>query len=164
MINFFKDEYEGFSNFDPVVIYYMHYNYPTLEHAYVASKSFDGLFHHRISKVPADKAGLAKRMGREVKLRGDWEKVKVRLMERFLRQKFSYEKFRNLLLSTGDEILVEGNWWHDNYWGNCHCNKCKDIEGQNMLGRLLMKIREDLKKELEHNSNRRHSRTILTSE
>lgn len=37
--------------------------------------------------------------------------------------------------------IVEGNYWHDNYWGNCTCDKCKNIEGQNKLGKILMKIR-----------------------
>ena len=54
-----------------------------------------------------------------------------------------YEKFTNndalhlkeRLLKTGKEELVEGNTWHDNYWGNCTCEKCKNIAGQNKLGK-----------------------------
>jgi predicted NAD-dependent protein-ADP-ribosyltransferase YbiA (DUF1768 family) len=49
------------------------------------------------------------------------------------------------LLDTGDEELVEGTTWHDNIWGNCSCPKCKNIPGQNRLGKLLMQIREEIK-------------------
>jgi predicted NAD-dependent protein-ADP-ribosyltransferase YbiA (DUF1768 family) len=50
---------------------------------------------------------------------------------------------RKALLATHPQELVEGNYWHDNYWGNCLCPKCTHIEGQNHLGKLLMKIREN---------------------
>lgn len=65
-------------------------------------------------------------------------------MENFLRQKYAYPKFRNFLLSTGDEYLIEGNFWHDNFWGDCRCRKCKDKEGENRLGLLTMKVRDSL--------------------
>jgi len=45
------------------------------------------------------------------------------------------------LKNTEGYELIEGNFWHDCYWGNCSCEKCKNIEGQNVLGRLLMKVR-----------------------
>jgi hypothetical protein len=142
MIDFFIEEYKDLSNFEPCPIFYKHKNFPTVEHAFQASKEVDpGFYFDQILALPADKAGIAKKIGRKMKLRSDWDKVKLRIMENFLRQKFSQEKFKTLLLSTGDEILEEGNWWHDNIWGNCHCKKCIDKEGQNNLGKLLMKIR-----------------------
>lgn len=140
-INFFKDEYEDFSNFTPVVIYYEHYNYPSVEHAYVAAKTTDFMFRKKILEIPADKAGRAKRLGKRVKLRPNWDLMKYALMKRFLMQKFSYEKFKKLLLSTGDCFIEEGNYWHDNFWGNCYCKKCENIKGENKLGILLMEIR-----------------------
>ena len=68
--------------------------------------------------------------------------VKDKVMLNFLRIKFMNAELRDKLLETGDSVLIEGNTWHDNYWGNCSCAKCKDIEGKNMLGRLLMQVRE----------------------
>jgi predicted NAD-dependent protein-ADP-ribosyltransferase YbiA (DUF1768 family) len=46
------------------------------------------------------------------------------------------------LAATGDAILVEQNHWHDNYYGDCVCDRCKDIPGQNRLGRILMELRK----------------------
>lgn len=148
MINNFSDDYKMFSNFYPCVIFHKGIKYPTVEHAYQASKSNDYFFWKLISNLPADKAGLAKRRGNAIKIRPDWEKVKLVFMEELLVKKFSQEKFKNKLLSTGDEILEEGNWWHDNFYGNCMCGKkekCRP-QGENHLGKLLMKIREELKK------------------
>jgi len=141
-IKFFKDDYEKFSNFYPVSIYYASRNYPSVEHAYVAAKSKDEMFRKMISEIPADKAGLAKAEGRKIKLRPNWDLMKYSIMKRFLMQKFSYHQFKELLLSTGDRYIEEGNHWHDNYWGNCYCKKCKNIKGINNLGKLLMVLRK----------------------
>ena len=123
-------------------MYFEGRNYPSVEHAFVAAKSKDEMFRKMISELPADKAGVAKQRGRKVKLRSNWDLMKISLMKRFLMQKFSYHEFKSLLLSTGNAYLEEGNYWHDNYWGNCHCKKCKNIEGKNQLGKLLMKVRK----------------------
>jgi predicted NAD-dependent protein-ADP-ribosyltransferase YbiA (DUF1768 family) len=56
-----------------------------------------------------------------------------------LRDKFSDPELRAKLLATGDEFLVEGNHWGDTYWGVCNG------KGRNMLGSLLMKVREEIK-------------------
>jgi predicted NAD-dependent protein-ADP-ribosyltransferase YbiA (DUF1768 family) len=53
-------------------------------------------------------------------------------------------KLKKELLLTGTAVLIEGNFWHDNYWGKCNCNNCKNIEGKNHLGKLLMQVREEL--------------------
>ncbi|MFW9871477.1 MAG: NADAR family protein [Candidatus Thorarchaeota archaeon] len=140
-INFFKGEYEKFSNFYPVVIYYEGRNYPSVEHAYVAAKTKDEFFRKTISELPAKSAGKAKKLGRNIKLRSNWDMVKYSIMKRFLMQKFSYHDFGDLLLTTGNSYIEEGNYWHDNYWGNCYCKKCRNIEGQNKLGKLLMEVR-----------------------
>ena len=81
--------------------------------------------------------GEAKRMGRQVTLRKDWEDVKISVMEKGLRMKFAIPELRDKLLATGEEELVEGNWWGDTCWG-----VCKGV-GANNLGKLLMKIREE---------------------
>ena len=64
-----------------------------------------------------------------------------------LKLKFSDPILKEKLLATGNEKLEEGNWWHDNFWGNCYCPKCKNIEGVNKLGKLLMLLRKELKDE-----------------
>ena len=61
-----------------------------------------------------------------------------------LRQKFRNPKLRELLLGTGEAVLVEGNLHHDNYWGNRKCKKCAEIPGNNQLGKLLMQVRTEL--------------------
>lgn len=141
VIRQFKDEYEKFSNFYPCTVYFEGRHYPTVEHAYVASKTKDEMFRIKISKLSAKQAGLAKRLGRKVKIRKDWELVKFSIMKRLLMQKFSQHEFKKLLLSTGNKFIIEGNYWHDNIWGDCYCEKCKNITGRNMLGKMLMEIR-----------------------
>ena len=92
----------------------------------------------------------AKKAGRNLKLRSDWEEIKDRVMYDVCRAKFTMNdslRLADRLLATGDEELVEGNTWHDNYWGDCHCEKCKDIPGRNQLGKTLMKLREKLRNE-----------------
>jgi predicted NAD-dependent protein-ADP-ribosyltransferase YbiA (DUF1768 family) len=56
-----------------------------------------------------------------------------------LRIKFKNPELRAMLLTTGDEELIEGNWWRDTYWGVC------EGIGQNKLGKLLMQVREEIK-------------------
>jgi hypothetical protein len=85
----------------------------------------------------AGKPGEAKRRGRRATIRPDWEEVKLDVMEDLLRQKFV--GLARALVMTGDEELVEGNTWGDRFWGVCQG------AGENHLGRLLMKIRSELK-------------------
>ena len=94
--------------------------------------------------LEAGTPGKAKKAGKNITLRPDWDEVKLGVMENLVRQKFSSIPFKGLLLGTGDANLEEGNYWHDNYWGVCHCSKCGG-NGQNHLGKILMKIREELK-------------------
>jgi len=137
----FKGDYKKFSNFYPCIVHYEGFNFATVEHAYVAAKTQDRMFRSRIAQLLAEEAGLAKKMGRSCTLRRDWDLMKVSVMYRLLMQKFSYDEFKSLLISTGDVDIIEGNYWHDNFWGNCFCKKCVNIPGKNQLGKLLMKIR-----------------------
>lgn len=109
--------------------------YPSVEHAFQAAKTTIQAerMKVRMQKTP----GEAKRIGRKVALRPDWEKVKDGIMLDLLRQKFNQTMYRNGLLSTGQRQLVEGNTWNDTYWGICNGI------GQNKLGELLMQIRHD---------------------
>ena len=82
-------------------------------------------------------------MGKTVVLRKDWEPQKVNVMLDLLRRKFRQPDLRKMLLDTGDQKLVEGNGWHDNFWGKCICAKCP--KGKNVLGQLLMQVRSELR-------------------
>jgi hypothetical protein len=94
----------------------------------------------------------AKRAGRRVKLRSDWEEVKDNIMYELVLAKFSkYEDIRKVLLSTGDDEIVEVTTWHDLYWGVCGCPNCQG-GGKNMLGKILMRVRDELR-EKENNIN-----------
>jgi len=88
--------------------------------------------------------GEAKRAGRTILLREDWNEVRLIIMLQLLRQKFRQPKLGKMLLDTGSDYIVEGNQWHDSFWGVCSCQKCKDIQGQNNLGRLLMQVRSEI--------------------
>jgi len=144
LINSFKDEYEEFSNFYPVKIRYETRTYNSVEIAYVAAKTKNQRIRYELSQLKANESGKAKKLGRQIKLRKDWDLMKNTIMRTLLRQKFSYPKLKEKLLETGDAELVEGNFWHDNYWGDCLCPKCYNIPGKNYLGKMLMEIRSTL--------------------
>ena len=142
MIVEFDGEYAFLSNFYDSPIFYEGITYPTNEHFFQAMKTLDPVERQKIAD--AKTPGLAKRLGRSVKLRPDWEKIKVDVMRTGLMLKFTDAALAEKLIATGDEELVEGNWWCDNTWGNCHCPKCSRKGGRNLLGMLLMEVRKEL--------------------
>lgn len=109
----------------------------TVEHHYQAAKTDDPWWTARILLAKSPKE--AKRLGRQCPIRVTWEDEKVAVMSALLRIKFSRTVLAEKLLATGDAELVEGNWWGDTFWGVCKG------EGENMLGKLLMQIREELR-------------------
>jgi len=136
VINRFVGPYRFLSNFWPCLIVLDDEPYSSVEHAYQAGKTNDENWRRRVQMEV--KAGGAKRLGRKVPLRPDWEEVKVEFMLSLLRQKFNEPKLMEQLLSTRDSELIEGNDWHDYYWGVCNGR------GENWLGKLLMRVREEL--------------------
>ena len=136
IINRFDGKYAFLSNFSLSPITFEGITYPTVEHYFQAMKTLD--LDMRRTIAAAATPGIAKRMGRKVHLREDWERVKDAYMKNALRAKFQDPKLKAKLLATGDAYLEEGNTWHDTYWGVC------DGVGQNHLGLLLMEIREEL--------------------
>lgn len=139
IINKFEGEYRFLSNFYPCVIEYEGIIYPTTEHAYQAAKTVNHEHRQMIADLPTP--GASKKAGKIVELREDWNDVKYPIMEEILWLKFNQSEFKQLLLETRGYDLVEGNWWHDNIWGDCSCVKCKEIPGSNWLGKILMDIR-----------------------
>ena len=153
MISDFSKEYFFLSNFYNAYLIYEGIVYCSTEAAFQAAKTLEVSEREQIARMsPSD----AKKAGRNLKLRSDWEEIKDRVMYDVCRAKFTMNDSSRLadrLLATGDEELVEGNTWHDNYWGDCHCEKCKDIPGRNQLGKTLMKLREKLRNERSGNPN-----------
>lgn len=138
----FKEKYVFLSNFHTSEFIYKGKRYFTVENAFQSYKTNPPSERIRIAGTPS----VAKKLGREVVLRDDWELIKDNLMLDLLKAKFSQnDGLRNKLLATKDAYLEEGNWWHDNYWGNCDCDNCARIQGENKLGKLLMEVRELLK-------------------
>ena len=147
MINSFEGEYEFLSNFYRCRVYYRGIGFPTVEHAYQASKTFNEKTINIISNLKSDEAGKAKRIGSNPKftiIKEGFDNIRLTIMEPLLIQKFNYQSLKDKLLQTDDQQLVEGNYWHDNFWGDCFCKKCKNKIGENNLGKLLMKIRSGL--------------------
>lgn len=142
MIVEFDGENEFLSNFYHSPIFYEGIVYPTNEHFFQAMKTLDPEERKKIAA--ADTPGQAKRMGRSVTLRPDWERIKVDVMRTGLMLKFTDAALAKKLLDTGDEELVEGNWWHDQTWGSCFCADHCRTPGRNLLGMLLMELRKDL--------------------
>lgn len=138
-IDSFTGDYRWLSNFYPSPVGYENLMYPSVEHAYQAAKTTIQqqrlLFtNHRLI------AGAAKRLGKTLPLRGEWEVIKLGTMETLLRDKFSrHPVLADRLRATGDAELIEGNTWGDRFWGVC------EGQGYNWLGTLLMKIRKELR-------------------
>ena len=150
MIDKFDGRYNFLSNFYSVKIEHQGIKYPTLEHYYVSMKvkndqQIDGKYitmidcRELIAKMPDP--GKVKQFGKIIKVRRDWNDVKLDVMLWGVREKFKQEDLKQMLLDTGEQELVEGNTWNDTYWGICRG------EGQNNLGKILMKVRTELRQQ-----------------
>lgn len=138
-IDCFRGKYYFLSNFFPAPVAYGGLTYQNNEAAFQAQKTLDKADRTAFTELaPAD----AKRRGRHVRLRRDWEEVKDGIMEEIVRAKFTQNsKLREYLLATGDSQLIEGNTWNDRYWGV----DARSGMGKNHLGKILMKVRSELK-------------------
>jgi ribA/ribD-fused uncharacterized protein len=138
----FSGPYDFLSNFHPSPIRLLDdpNRYPTVEHAFQAAKTLDEDARTRIAGLGTP--GAAKRAGRAVALRADWEIVKDVVMLACLRAKFAPgSSFAEMLLETGDRELVEANAWGDRVWGVDR----RTGAGENRLGLLLMRVRTELR-------------------
>ena len=168
------------SNFYLLPIVINDITYRSSEHAYQAAKLVKGTIERtavmncitpfqakkeanrivaKLNKYQPESAEPADKADRIAILTPDWEKRKLGIMNFVLRTKFAPgSEMAELLLKTGIRPLLEGNYWHDNYWGSCEprfqrtdrtsrCTSTCAKPGTNHLGRLLMAIREDLRSE-----------------
>lgn len=136
IIDSFSGEYAFLSNFYCKPFTYSDRVWPTAEHAYQAAKTHVAREYENIAI--ASSPSKAKAYGRCCTLRPDWDDVKDKIMKSILRKKFSVPVLRDMLISTGDAMLVEGNNWGDTYWGICRG------KGKNRLGIILMEVREEI--------------------
>ena len=150
MINSFSGQYYFLSNYYPSCIYLKIQDdwiaCRTVEHAFQASKTIYP--KQQLEIIAAETPGKAKRLGRQLILRNDWEDIKINILRQLLMQKFADVELRAKLLKTGEEELIEGNHWHDNFYGDCYCINCQGVKGQNILGKLLMEERARIIKTL----------------
>ncbi len=157
MIERFKGDHRWLSNFQVSPIPAFGLLIPTVEHAYQASKAESEI--DRVSILEVETPGAAKRLGRKIPVRDDWDQIKPLVMLTLLRRKYTRPDMMEKLLATGDQILIEGNDWGDTFWG-CVREKMGSIKnmppdhriytykgwvGLNMLGRLTMEVRRDVK-------------------
>ena len=147
MIGPFRYNYYFLSNFYPVELTAWGKKWPTAEHIYQAIKTTN--LDEREMIRTCGTPGNAKRMGNVkhgvIHIREDWDALKEDYMVRIIKIKFKAgTEMARLLLATGDEELVEVNWWHDQFWGRCICARCNN-QGHNRLGKILMDQRTRLR-------------------
>ena len=137
-IDSFRDDYFFLSNFYEAPVTYDGITYRSNEAAFQAQKTLDRAARARFAEMdPA----TAKKAGRRVSLRPDWEDVKVGVMREIVRAKFTQnDDLKAALRATGDAPLEEGNTWGDRTWGTVNG------KGRNLLGQILMDIRQELSK------------------
>ena len=152
-INRFEGRWNFLSNFYPCEIEYQGILYKSVEAFYVAQKCKNDQMINGVYYTSADfkemiskmiNAGSVKKLGKKIKVRSDWDEKKLEFMNWGIREKFKKEELKDLLLSTENLELIEGNYWHDNFYGSCYCEKCGN-KGKNHLGKILMKVRDELR-------------------
>jgi hypothetical protein len=148
MIDSFTGEYAFLSNFFPCKVrdiwsskkdlaLWGSQEFQSSEAAFQAQKTEEFFLREPFQKYTAAKA---KRMGRGLELREDWEYSKIHIMYRILWAKFTQNlQLAQLLLNTGEEELIEKNDWYDHFWGMC------GGRGENHLGICLMMLRDQFR-------------------
>lgn len=135
-IDWFREEYEFLSNFYPAKMLFDGIAYENAESAYQAHKLENSAERMQFSCLFGDEA---KKLGKTVTVRPDWEEVKLETMERIVEAKFTQNpRLANQLVQTGNLPLIEGNLWADTFWG---INR-KTGQGENHLGKILMALRQ----------------------
>ena len=145
-IDSFRNEYFFLSNFFEAPVCYEGITYKSNEAAFQAQKCQNKSDRVQFSSLTPSEA---KRLGRSISLRHDWETVKVNIMEDLIYAKFSQNPvLREKLIKLQDVYLEEGNDWGDKIWGTVNG------QGRNLLGQILMKVRDEFIKEKEEELDR----------
>lgn len=140
IIDSFSGSHAALSNFWMMPFDYKGKEYASSEHAFNAMKATNDADHELVRTQHLAREAKAK--GRSIELRENWDKIKYPIMQSILEAKFNDPFHIACLLETKNALLVEGNTWHDNIWGDCTCGResCK-LTGENALGVLLMMTR-----------------------
>ena len=137
MINGFRGKYLFLSSKYYALVMYKDLMFENNEAAFQSGKCIYDSYRVKFCHLTPFEA---KTLGGIISLRRDWKQIKDQVMEDCVRDKFTRNlDLRQLLLETGDEELIEENYWGDIYWGVCN-----NI-GKNKLGKILMKVREELR-------------------
>ena len=143
IIDDFKGDFAFLSNFHQCDFVFEGLTYHTSEAAFQAQKC--STEYEKIKYTTVINPVVAKRMGKkEPGFPSNWNEISYGIMKNILKAKFAVPELREKLKATGDAVLIEGNRHHDNRWGNCTCDRCKNREGQNWLGKILMELRAEL--------------------
>lgn len=137
-IRSFTKENRWLSNFAEVEITYNGLTYLNTEAAYQAAK-FPGVEDLFVGLNGKEAKTLSKKLAKDC--RPDWNEIRVSVMRDVCELKFAQEPYKSQLLATGNELLEEGNWWGDTFWGVSNETK----QGENQLGKILMTIRRNMK-------------------
>lgn len=148
----FDGEQRFLSNFWPCEIHFEGLTFQSVEAAYQAAKTDNLQLRLQFQSLEAK---TAKHKGKSLELRKDWLQVREQVMEQLIIEKFKIFNLRVSLLQTGKSELIEGNYWHDNFWGVCSCVRCQS-KGANMLGKILMKVRENIREQGTSNLRGKH--------
>jgi ribA/ribD-fused uncharacterized protein len=133
----FFGDYRWLSNFHLCEVHYEGLVYTSSEGAYQSAKTTDSWLREAFTKEEPSKT---KKMGQELRIRSGWDRMKVQVMYDVLKDKFTRnEDLKIKLLETGSKYLEETNYWDDTFWG------VYEGKGKNVLGELLMKVRNELK-------------------
>jgi ribA/ribD-fused uncharacterized protein len=144
----FSGDHFFLSNFYQRTLQWTHPEYGTtwaasVEHHFQAAKASiaSDWAYVLLGRKPSE----AKRRGRTIKKRADWDEIRIDIMRSILEAKFAEGRIeRTLLLRTGDAELVEGNTWGDTFWGQVYTGP-QGWLGENHLGKLLMEIRDGIR-------------------
>lgn len=143
----FFGEYLFLSNFWSVEVIVDDVTYPTAENAYQAAKFIEEKRKSFASLAP----GVAKLQGQflddRLYQKDGWDKVKVMVMKQVLTEKFKNPVLKSKLIETGDKEIIEANWWGDTFWG-VYVDEQGNEMGENLLGKCIMEVRAELKKNL----------------
>ena len=137
-ISGFHGQYRWLSNFYYSPVRWLGIEFKTAEHAYQATKTKNHETRLRIAACV--RPGDAKKFGRSIIIRSDWEDIKINSMRCILIQKFEVPWLREKLLATGNAELIETNTWGDRFWG-----ADPQGNGKNTLGKILMELRDRIR-------------------
>ena len=143
IIDEFRGKYFFLSNFFVIPILYKGDWYVSSEHAFQAQKAINEKDRQYIQDARTPR--IAKQRGNEIALRPNWRAIRMPKMYDILICKFTDNVLSKKLLETGGVLLIEGNSWGDRYWGMVRDKVTGEWKGDNFLGKLLMKVRNEIR-------------------